>query len=116
MIIADQQRFVIGNELGQQADDEQEKKNPERPVPSPIALEIPPTPLIDRVQRHSRLMVRNSNVPGLEIDPGVHEHVGQIADQLQDQTQKGKDVQGAEHDRIIPLNSRLESQQSQSVQ
>ena len=44
-LVAHQQRPVIGNEFGEQADDEQHEKDPQRPEAAPVGAEIvEPTP------------------------------------------------------------------------
>src|SRR3981081_1606541 len=44
----DEARTIIGNQLGEQRDEEQKQKNPERPVTPAVRLEILPAALVER--------------------------------------------------------------------
>src|SRR5215472_16517807 len=44
----DEQRPVIGDELGEEREDEQRQEQPKRNVAAPIGLEIAPTPSVER--------------------------------------------------------------------
>src|SRR5262249_32661087 len=50
-IVADVERAVVGDELGEQRYDKQDRKDPQRDVAAPIALEVVPAAAIDRRQR-----------------------------------------------------------------
>ena len=52
-VVADEERLVVGDELGEQRDDEQDQEDPERPVAAPVGLEILPAPPVDRRQRRA---------------------------------------------------------------
>src|SRR5262245_18208959 len=46
-VYMDQNRLVIGNEFREQRHEKQRKKNPQRPIPAAIGLEVFPAALID---------------------------------------------------------------------
>ena len=52
----------------------------------------------------------NSCAAGGEIDARVDQHVGQVADQLQQQPDQCIDIERAEHDRVVAVDRRLEPQ------
>ena len=51
--ILDQERPVVGDQLGEQRDDEQDQEDPERPVAAPVRLEILPAPAVERRRREA---------------------------------------------------------------
>src|ERR1700720_1284102 len=53
----------------------------------------------------------SSRLPPAEIDPRVDQHVGQIAEQLQHQSDQRKDVKRAKHDRVVAVDRRLEAEE-----
>ena len=60
-LVADEDRPVVGDELGEQAQHEQSEEDPEAPIPAAVGLEILPAPLVDRrAQARWRKRPRNS--------------------------------------------------------
>ena len=49
-VVVDEQRLVVGDELGEQRDHEQHEEYPQRPIAAPVGLEIVPAPDVDRRQ------------------------------------------------------------------
>ena len=47
-LIPDEERLIVGVEFGEQRDEKQDQKKPERIIASPVCLEIAPAPLVDR--------------------------------------------------------------------
>src|SRR5580692_301287 len=56
------------------------------------------------------------STPGLEINAWIDHRVHHIADNLHHQAKQRENVKCAEHNGIVPLNSRLKAKQAQSVQ
>ncbi len=56
-VILDQERPVVGDQLGEQRDHEQHEEYPERPVSPPVRLEVLPAPPVER--RHGKGMPRD---------------------------------------------------------
>ena len=50
-VIFDQERPVVGDQLGEQRHHEQDHEDPERPVAAPVRLEILPAPPVERRRR-----------------------------------------------------------------
>jgi hypothetical protein len=49
-----------------------------------------------------------------EVDPGIDHHVGQIADQFQQKPDQGEDIEGGEHDRVVAVDRRLETEEAET--
>ena len=49
-LVGNDDRFVVGDEFGEQRDDEQNEKNPERNIAAPVATEIVEATTIDRLE------------------------------------------------------------------
>ena len=47
-VILDQERPVVGDQFGEQRDEEQDQEYPERPVAAAVRLEILPAPPVER--------------------------------------------------------------------
>jgi hypothetical protein len=73
-------------------------------------------------RRASPLELRRYRPPGRlhapcrEIDSRVDQHIGQIADQFQQQSDQGEDVECGEHDRVVAVDRRLEPQEAETVE
>ena len=106
-IEADQQRAVVGDELGEQADAEQDREDPERPVAAPVLPE-------DREPAAGER--RELQPPRLEVDARIDHGVEHVADDLHQQAEQGEDVERAEHHRIVALDRRLEAEQAEAVE
>src|ERR1044071_287877 len=59
---------------------------------------------------------RSSGGAPLEIDARVDQHVGEVADQLEDEPDQREHVERAEHDRVVAVDRRLEAEEPQAVQ
>src|SRR5690606_20294796 len=57
-----------------------------------------------------------STLPAFEVDARIDQGVGEVTDQLDQQSQQGEQKQGAEHHRVIAVERRLEAEQAQPVQ
>jgi hypothetical protein len=53
---------------------------------------------------------------GLEVDATIDEGVHQITDEMQYEPKEGEEIEGAEDDGIISINSRLVTEQTEAVQ
>ena len=60
---ADEDRLVVGDEVGEQRENEQQQKHPQRPVAAPVGLEAFPAPLVDRRNRDPAALQRH-------VEPG----------------------------------------------
>ena len=54
--------------------------------------------------------------PRFEVDTRIDHHVNQIADQMHDQRNQRKDIQCAQHNRVITINDALIPEQPQTIQ
>ena len=79
-LVAHQQRPVIGNEFGEQADDEQHEKDPQGPEAAPVGAEIV------------------EPAPGQRGDAPAEEHIARRRQNLPGNAGRGDDA-----DRVLPL-------------
>ena len=68
-----------------------------------------------RAGRFAGLVV-HSHLPRFEIDARIDPGVGQIGNQINDQPDKGENVEVGEHHRIIAVEHALEAQQPEAVE
>ena len=54
-LVFDQDRLVVGDELGEQADEEQDEEDPQRPEAAPVGLEDFEPPPLKRRQPRPRI-------------------------------------------------------------
>ena len=108
----DDQRAVVGDELGRRGQDEQHEKYPHRDIAAPVGLEIaqPPSRHRGEPDRHSL------NLAPLEIDARVDHHIHHVADQIDHQPEQSEDEQSAEDDRIVPPDERLIAEQTKPIE
>ena len=107
--VTDQKRFVVGDELGQQAGPEKRTENDQRPESAPVAAEVAPAALVQGDRRIS-------GPSAFKVDARIDENIHQITedpDHKPDQTEK---EQRGEDDRIIALKRRLEAQPPQTIE
>jgi len=51
-----------------------------------------------------------------EVDARVDQHVGQVADQFQEQADQCEDVERGEHNRVVAVDRRLEAEEAETVE
>src|SRR5690606_23344020 len=64
----------------------------------------------------SRLPRTSSGLPRFEVDAGIDEGVGQVADEVHQEAEEREEEERAEHDRIVAVDGRLEAEQAQAVE
>ena len=99
------QRPVVGDELGKQADEEQDAENPQRPQPASVRAKDRDAAAGQR--RHQRA---SKSMRG--INNGEHD----VAHHLQHQTEQREHVQRRKDHRIIAPDRRVEAEQPEPVE
>ena len=51
-----------------------------------------------------------------KVDTGVYPYVNEIADQMHDKRYEGKEIQSAEHDRVIPIDDAFIAQKAEAIE
>src|ERR1043166_5534049 len=57
-----------------------------------------------------------SDLPRLEIDARIDQHVGQVADEIHREREQREDIEVREHDRIVAVEHAFETEQSEAVE
>jgi hypothetical protein len=56
-------RLVVRDELGEQAEQEQAEEHPQAPIAAPVGLEVAPAALVERRQREAAEVAERQHVP-----------------------------------------------------
>ena len=76
-LVVGDDRLVVGDELGEQAEHEQREEDPQAPVAAPVGLEVAPAPLVERGEREAREIAAHGQRGAADLlgrrgrDPGL---------------------------------------------
>src|SRR5215467_14323203 len=110
-VVANEQRPVVGDQFGAEAQQKQDQENPERPEAAPVLAEVAEPAAREGADGRNGL-----DLPGREVDARVDSDVGQVADQVQEQADQRVDVERPEHDRVVSVDRRFEAEQPKPVE
>ena len=86
-----------------------------RDLPRPKISAENQTSLADNPAGETATQERSDPSRG-EVDARVDQHVGQVADQFQEQADQREDVESGEHDRIVAVDRRFEAEEAETVE